>query len=110
LTIKTIISRLLFVPYRREAFLRELTLAAHWYNCFRPHIWLGGQTPNEHYDGDFPADRQRRFEPRNRWKRGSPCAKSWALVRGSPGAKLSIEVCFHEGRKHLLIVTVRRAA
>jgi hypothetical protein len=33
-----------------------------------------------------------------------------ALVRGSPGAKVSIEVRFHEGRKHLPIVRVHRAA
>jgi hypothetical protein len=110
LTAKTIISRALFVPYRREAFLRELILVAHWYNCFRPHTWLGGKTPNERYDGEFPANRRPRFEPRNRWKRNSPRAKPWALVRGSPGAKLSIEVRFHEDRMHLPIVTVRRAA
>jgi hypothetical protein len=110
LTTKTIISRLLFMPYRREALLRELTLAARWYNCFRPHTWLGGKTQNERYDSEFPANRRPRFEPRNRWKRGSPCAKPWALVRGSPGAKLSIEVRFHEDRMHLPIVTVRRAA
>jgi transposase InsO family protein len=110
LTTKTIISRLLFVPYRREAFLRELTLAAEWYNEHRPHSWLRGQTPHERYDGKFPANRRPRFEPRNCWPRGSPCSKPWALVRGSPGAKLSIEVRFHEDRKHLPIVTVRRAA
>jgi transposase InsO family protein len=110
LTTKTIISRLLLVPYRREAFLRELTLAAHWYNCFRPHTWLGGKTPNERYDREFPANRRPRLEPRHCWPRGSPCSKPWALVRGSPGAMLSIEVRFHEGRKHLPIVTVRRAA
>ena len=33
-----------------------------------------------------------------------------ALIRGSPGAKLSLEVTFHSGRKHLPIVKVNRAA
>jgi hypothetical protein len=94
LTMKGMLARLLFVSYRRDVFLRQITAAADWHNEHRPHSWLRGP----------------RFEPRNRWKRGSPCAKPWALVRGSPGAKLSIEVCFHEGRKHLPIVTVRRAA
>ena len=72
-------------------------------------MWFGGKTPNETYNCIFSANRRPRFAPRVRWARGSPCAKPWALVRGSPGAKLSIEVRFHEGRKHLPIVTVRRA-
>jgi hypothetical protein len=33
-----------------------------------------------------------------------------ALERRSPGAKLTIEVRFHEGRKHSPTVTMRRAA
>ena len=110
LTTKTIISQLLLVPYRREAFLRELILAAEWYNRFRPHSWLNGRTPNEVYDGKFPANRRPRLEPRDRWRRSSPCAKPWALVRGSPGAKLTMEVQFYAGRKHLPIVSVHRAA
>ena len=110
LTMKCLLARLLFVSYRRDAFMRELTAAADWHNEHRPHSWLRGQTPNERYYGKFPANRRPRFEPRNRWARGSPCARPWALVRGSPGARLAFEVRFHEGRKHLPIVTVRRAA
>ena len=94
LTIKCLLSCLPFVPYRREAFLRELTQITEWYNRIRPHSWLGGKTPNEVYYGRFPANRRPRFEPRSRWPRGSPCAKPWALVRGSPGAKLTLEVSF----------------
>ena len=110
LTTKTIISRLLLVPYRREAFMRELTAAAEWYNEHRAHSGLRGQTPNEHYHGRFPANRRPRFEPRSRWPRGSPCSRPWALVRGSPGAKLTLEVSFQASRKHLPIVTLKRAA
>lgn len=110
LTTKTLLSRLLLVPYRREAFLRELTLAADWYNTHRAHSSLRGRTPTEVYDGKFPANRRPRFEPRDRWQRGSACAKPWALVRGSPGAKLTMEVLCHCGRKHLPSVRVRRAA
>ena len=51
-----------------------------------------------------------RLEPRSRWPRGSPCAGSWALVRGSPGAKLTLEVSFHNGKKHLPVVALKRAA
>ena len=110
LTMKCLLARLLFVSYRRDAFMRELTAAAGWHNEHRPHSWLRGQTPNERYYGKFPANRRPRFEPRDRWQRGSPCAKPWALVRGSPGTKLTIEVSFHCSRKHLPVVKLHRAA
>jgi hypothetical protein len=95
---------------RRQAFLHELRLLAEWYNSNRPHMSLDGRTPDEVYHNRHPANRSPRFEPRDRWPRGSPCAKPWALVRGSPGAKLTLEVKFHAGRKHLPIVRLRRAA
>ena len=110
LTIKCLLSCLPLVPYRREAFLRELTNVTEWYNTFRPHTWLGGRTPDEVYYGEFPANRKPRLEPRTRWPRGSPCAKPWALVRGGPGAELTLEVSFHAGRKHLPVVALKRAA
>ena len=110
LTTKTILSRLLFVSYRREAFQRELTAAAEWYNEHRAHSSLRGRTPNEVYDSTFPANRRPRFETRSKWPRGSPCARPWALVRGSPGAKLKLDVSFYCGRKHLPIVTLKRVA
>lgn len=110
LTIKCLLRCLPLVPYRREAFLRELLAATEWYNKSRPHTWLGGKTPNEVYFHTFPANRRPRFESRSTWPRGSPCAKPWALVRGSPGAKLTLEVSYHSGRKHLPIVTLKRVA
>ena len=110
LTMKSLLSHLTLMPYRHEAFLRELTAIMEWYNRSRPHSWLGGKTPEEVYFGRFPANRRPRFEPRSRWPRGSPCAKPWALTRGSPGAKLTIDVSFYKGRKHLPVVKLRRAA
>jgi putative transposase len=110
LTMKCLLRCLLLVPYGRDAYQRELTAIADWYNACRPHTRLGGKTPDELYHGRFPANRKPRFEPRSCWPRGSPCAKPWALVRGSPGAKLTLEVSFHAGRKHLPIVTLKRAA
>jgi hypothetical protein len=107
---KCLVGCLLLVPYRRDAFQRELDLIAEWYNGSRPHTWLGGKTPNEMYHGRYSANRKPRFEPRSQWPRGSPCAQPWALVRGSPGTKVTLEVTFLAGRKHLPIVTVRRAA
>jgi putative transposase len=110
LSIKLMLRFLPLVPLRPEAFRRDVRVALDWYNEFRPHTTLRGRTPNEVYDGEFPANRRPRFEVRNRWPRGAPCAKPWALVRGSPGAKLSLEITFHAGRKHLPVVRVRRAA
>ena len=110
LTTKCLLSRLLLVPYRHDAFLRELNSVVRWYNEHRPHTWLGGRTPNEVYRGHFPANRKPRFEPRPNWPRGSPCARPWALVRGSPGAKLVLEVSFHDGKRHLPIMNLRRVA
>lgn len=109
LTIKCLLACLLLVSYRREAFLRDLTDIVTWYNESRPHTWLGGKTPNEAYFAKFPANRRPRFEPRSQWPRGSPCAKPWALVRGSPGAKLTLNVSFQGNRKHLPITTLKRA-
>ena len=36
--------------------------------------------------------------------------KPWALVRGSPGAKLTLDVSFLDGRMHLPVVTLKRVA
>jgi transposase InsO family protein len=110
LTIKCLLCCLPVVPYRREAFLKELLATVEWYNQFRPHTWLGGKTPNEVYHGTFPANRRPRFEPRSQWPRGSPCAKPWALVRGSPGAEVTLEISFFRGRKYLPVVALKRVA
>ena len=110
LSLKTECSRRILVPLRRNAFRRELQCFADWYNKARPHMMLGGKTPNEVYHERRPANRRPRIEPRERWPRGSPCAKPWALVAGKPGARFSVGIHFHAGRRHLPIVTLKRAA
>jgi hypothetical protein len=110
LTLKTLLRCFLLIPYRRATFLRELCAVVQWYNSHRPHTWLGGRTPDEVYYGTFAANRRPRFEPRAKWPRGSPCARPWALVRGSPGAKLKLNISFLNGRKHLPLVSLVRAA
>ena len=82
----------------------------HRYNKHRPHTWLNGRTPDGVLLRQFPANRKPRFEPCACWPRRSPCARPWALVRGSPGARLTVEVSFHKGKRHLPIVTIKRAA
>jgi hypothetical protein len=110
LTLKSLFSCLLLVPYRRARFQQELDATIQWYNQFRPHTWLGGRTPDEVYFAAFPANRRPRFEPRSRWPRGAPCARHWALVRGSPGAWLALDVTFCGGKTNLPIVRLRRTA
>jgi transposase InsO family protein len=110
LTIKCLLRCLPYVSYRREAFLAELLATVEWYNDSRPHNWLGGRTPNEAYHGLFPTNRRPRYEVRTKWPRSATCAKPWALVRGSPGAKLTLEVGFHKGQRHLPIVKLKRVA
>jgi len=109
-SIKNECTRRLLVPYEREALRCELALYVDWYNCHRPHDVLEGATPEEIYRGVLPACREPRFEPRNRWPRGSPCARPTADVRGRRGARLELNVSFLANRRHLPIVEIRRAA
>ena len=60
LTMKCLLGCLLLVPYRRDAFQRELDAIMQWYNQYRGHTWLGGKTPDEVYHGRFPANRKPR--------------------------------------------------
>ncbi len=110
LTLKQSCTLLTLVPLRRDAFRRELVLFCGWFNECRPHTALAGATPDEVYHRRFPAVRKPRYEPRAKWPRGSPCARPWALTRGAPGAQLEFDIKFLAGRKHLPVVTLRRAA
>jgi transposase InsO family protein len=109
-TLKDELTRRILVPYGRRAFRRELAYFFEWYNEHRPHMTLSGRTPNEVYHGRRPANRQPRFEPRPAWPRPSPCAQPQVLVKGQPGAEVTLRVDYLHGRKHLPIVTVERAA
>ena len=109
LTMKSLLLLMPFISYRREEFVRQLLDTTQWYNECGPHTWLGGKTPNEVYFGTFPANRRPRYETRVRWPRSSSYARPWALVRGSPGAKLTLDVSFYRGHKHLPVVTLKRA-
>ena len=110
LTLKQCLARLPLIPVSRRKFHQELDFMTDWYNGSRPHTTLQASTPDEKYFGRFPACRKPRYEPRAKWPRGSPCAGTWALTRHGPGARLELEVTFQGGRKHLPIVTIKRAA
>jgi hypothetical protein len=98
------------IPLRRESFRRELVAVTQWYSEYRPRATLGGKTPNEVYGRRFPANRKPRIEPRSRWPRGSPCVRPWALVAGKAGQRFQTTVTFYANRRHLPIVTLKRAA
>jgi putative transposase len=102
--------RLVFVPFRRAKFERELTLWSRWYNSERPHESLISRTPDEVYYYRRPACRAPRYEPRARWPRRSRCAGPHALVRGRPGVRVEIDVGYASGRRHLPVISVRKAA
>ena len=109
LSIKLLLRFLPLVPLRSEAFRRDVNAVLCWYNGFRPHTTLRGRTPAEVYDKQFPTNRRPRYEVRHRWPRGSPCAKPWALVRGSPGAVVEVDIQFHCGHRQLPIIALKRA-
>jgi putative transposase len=104
-------TRVIAVALNRNAFRRELDAYVTWFNAERPHSFLLGATPDEVYFRRMPACRRPRLEPRPRWPRRSPCAQPHALVRGRPGVTgLELAVEARHGRKHLPVVTLRRAA
>jgi hypothetical protein len=108
-TLKGIL-RLTIIPEDQTEFEREVKLAIDWYNEYRPHETLGGKTPNEVHFSRPPANEQPRIEPRPRWPRGSPCAKPQVGMEGEPGDAVILEIDCHNGRRHLPIIRMRRAA
>ena len=88
----------------------EVSTIIRWYNEHRPHETLGGKTPNEVYFSREAANEQPRLEPRQRWPRGSPCAKPQVAIDGEPGDPIVFEIDCLDGRRHLPIIRARRAA
>ena len=103
-------TRRILVSLALEAMRRELTLYLVWFNEHWPSQALGGRTPNEVYTGQRPANATFRFEPRTMWPRRSSCAAPQAQIKGRRGAKLTLVIGYLEGRKHLPVVELRRAA
>ena len=103
-------TRRVLVPLAMEAMRRELTFYFAWYNEYRPSQAIGGRTPKEAYEGLPPANAEPRFEQRTMWPRQSSCAAPPAQIKGRRGAKLTLVVGYLNGRKHLPVVELRRAA
>jgi len=102
--------RRISVPLNRRYFRRELSALNCWYNEYRPHTTLDGRTPDEVCLGLRPANRRPRIEPREHWPRAAPCARPHTLVAGQPGDRFTIAIDFLGGKRHLPIVSLKRAA
>jgi putative transposase len=103
--------RRVLVPYGIAEMREELRVFCLWYNGLRPHSSLGGATPDEVYFGVEAARDGPRFEPRRRFPLGTqPLAQAPKAVRGKRGMKLELVTSHFEGRKHLPVVELRRAA
>lgn len=83
-------TRRICIPLRAEDMVGELNLYVEWFNTYRPHLWLDGLTPHQRYHG---------------LSRGPPLSK--AEVKK---VRLVLQVSYLEGRKHLPIVQLRKAA
>jgi transposase InsO family protein len=103
-------TRRLVVPLSVRALRRELSLYAYCFNHHRPHQGLRGRTPDEVHDHRRPANERPRYEPRAQWSRSVSCAAPRAAVQGLPGTVLQLTIGALEGRRHLPIVELHRAA
>jgi len=99
--------RRILVPLGIEEMRGELAATVHWYNEHRPHRALRGATPAEVRDGRMPANEKPRLEPRARHPLARGSAKELARRCTEP---IVLDVTFVDGRKHLPIVALKRAA
>ena len=102
--------RLGVIPEEQSEYEQEASLIIDWYNEHRPHATLDGKTPNEVFYSRPAANEQPRHEPRKLWPRGSPCAKPQVDIDGEAGDPIVLEIDCLEGRRHLPMIGVQRAA
>ena len=98
-SIKTECTRQVLVPLRLDTMRDELGCYVTWYNEHRPHQALGGRTPTNVYCGS--ATESPPIETRARWP-----------VEGQTrrAEHIRLLVKFVEGRRHLPVVELQRAA
>ncbi len=83
--------KMILISYDIEEFREELSLYITWYNQFRTHEYLKGRTPQEVYSN-------------------TPPAKMPAFKRPSEIPEFDVKISFLEGRKHLPIIELQKAA
>ena len=91
-TLKVECTRLISIPLNFKAMRYELALFFSWYNEFRTHEYLGARTPMEIYNHSPPSE---------------PPLK---LVHASEVPKLELHVSYLDGRKHLPVIDIQKAA
>ncbi len=96
-------TRQILVPFRLDAMREELALYVTWYNEYRPHQGLHGMTPEEAYRGEASPGSSLRFKPRPQWPMTGKSQSSRAR-------RLHLTIKFVEGRRHLPVVELTRAA
>ena len=110
-TLKSEGLRKILVPYSIDQMREEVRVFCNWYNGVRPHNELGGATPDEVYFGVKPARDRPRHEPRKRFPlKTKPSGRAPKAVRGKRGVKLELVVSHFEGRQHLPVIELERAA
>jgi len=102
--------RRIVVPMRVTKLRAEVSVYSVRYNHHRPHQGLGGHTPDEVYFHREPATEKRRCEPRRNWARGGACGEPWANVTGRRGVRVKLKASYLEGRRHLPMPALQRAA
>ena len=102
--------RRILVPLTLGKMRTEANAIIAWYNTYRPHMTLGGRTPDERYRRVASACRRPRYEPRPGWPSESRCASPQEKVRGKPGGSLELVVDYYQGHRHLPAVKLKHAA
>jgi transposase InsO family protein len=107
LTLKEEGFRKILVPLAFSPMQAELGSFVRWYNTLRPHQTLRGATPAEIRDRLLPAFQRPALETRSRIRpRGDGTRAMRRRVRG----RLRLVVEHVDGRGHLPVVSLRRAA
>ena len=109
LSLKNECTRRIVVPLRIDEFRDELLAYCRWYNVIRPHQSRGGRTPSE-VSGDVIAAVVQRFEPRLRLLESNQRCRKADSMTVVPVDNLRVSVDRFEGRAHLPIVRLDRAA
>jgi transposase InsO family protein len=108
LSLKNECTRRIIVPLRLAAFQIELTNYSRWYNEVRPHQCLGGRTPNEVFQGTPSARDGPKFETRPGVLKSMGRRRRRHEVVATSDLALVVD-CL-EGRRHLPVVSLKRAA
>jgi hypothetical protein len=108
LSLKNECTRRIVVSLGLDTLQAELSVYFNWYNEMRPHQSLCGRTPSEVYVGRTVRDRTQ-YETRAPLKAASThdCTTPIAAHRVT---QLELDVTHFEGRRHLPIVALNRAA